>query len=59
MKDETAGTPISHFIGLRSKVYSYKVDGSDDNHNKLKGLKKYITEDIKFDMYKNTLFINV
>jgi hypothetical protein len=56
MKDETSGTPITQFVGLRSKVYSYKVDGDEENHNKLKGLKKYITEDIKFDMYKNTLF---
>jgi hypothetical protein len=56
MKDETSGIPITHFVGLRSKMYSYKVDGDDDNHNKLKGLKKYISKNIKFDMYKDTLF---
>jgi hypothetical protein len=56
MKDETSGIPITHFVGLRSKMYSYKVDGDDDNHNKLKGLKKYISKNIKFNMYKDTLF---
>lgn len=59
MKDESAGIPITHFVGLRSKVYSYKVEGDDKknkNHNKLKGVKKYITGNIKFEMYKDTLF---
>ena len=26
MKDEAAGTPIKEFIGLRSKIYSYKIN---------------------------------
>ena len=26
MKDETAGMPIKEFIGLRSKMYSYKIN---------------------------------
>ena len=28
-KDEAAGKQITHFVGLRPKLYSYKIDGKE------------------------------
>ncbi|XP_065642354.1 uncharacterized protein LOC136073985 [Hydra vulgaris] len=47
-KDETGGAQIKEFVGLRSKLYSYKVHGKDNK--KCKGVKnnvvkKYITHE--------------
>ena len=54
-KDEAAGKQISHFVGLRSKLYSYKIE--DDDVKKAKGMKKnVVTKDISFDDYKQCLF---
>ena len=57
-KDETHGIPITEFIGLRSKMYSYIKD--DDNENKTaKGIKKnVIKNDLNHRNYKETLFNN-
>ena len=38
-KDETAGTPIREFIGLRSKMYSVLLDDNNESQ-KAKGIKK-------------------
>ena len=38
MKDEAAGKIITEFVGLRSKLYAYEVDGNTDK--KCKGVKK-------------------
>ena len=54
-KDEAAGKQISHFVGLRAKLYSYKIE--DDDVKKAKGiLKNVIKKEITFDDYKQCLF---
>ena len=57
-KDEAAGMPIKEFIGLRSKMYSYK---KEDNkvEKTAKGIKKNIIKgNIKHEDYKKVLFKN-
>ncbi|XP_065654646.1 uncharacterized protein LOC136081272 [Hydra vulgaris] len=41
-KDETGGEQIEEFVGLRSKLYSYKVHGKDNK--KCKGVKKNVVK---------------
>ena len=57
-KDEAAGIPITEFVGLRSKMYSY----IKDNHKvgkTAKGIKKNIIKNnIKHEDYKNVLINN-
>ena len=57
-KDEAAGIPITEFVGLRSKMYSY----IKDNHKvgkTAKGIKKNIIKNnIKHEDYKNVLNSN-
>ena len=54
-KDEAAGVPITEFVGLRSKMYSYiKENGSGGKA--AKGIKKnVIKKDIKHENYKEVL----
>ncbi|XP_053380054.1 uncharacterized protein LOC123531918 [Mercenaria mercenaria] len=55
MKDETNGMPISEFIGLRSKMYSFLCNGKEEK--RAKGVAKVtVKKDLKHDCYKNTLF---
>ena len=55
-KDEVAGRQITHFVGLRPKLYSFKVEGEKDN-KKCKGIKKNIVKkDISFEDYVQCLF---
>ena len=57
-KDETYGIPITEFIGLRSKMYSYMKD-NDKGGKTAKGIKKNIIKnDIKHENYKEVLFNN-
>ena len=47
MKDEAAGNIITSFVGLKSKMYSYLVEMSDDqikNNKKAKGITKSVTK---------------
>jgi hypothetical protein len=56
-KDESNSIPITQFIGLRSKLYAYTVDGEDHEHMKAKGVKKCVmNKQIQFENYKQTLF---
>ena len=50
-KDEAGGKQIVEFVGLRAKLYSYKMlDGSEDK--KCKGVTKNVTKrNIQFDDY--------
>ena len=55
-KDEAAGRQITHFVGLRPKLYSYKIEEQGEKR-KAKGVKKYvIKKSLSFDDYKKCLF---
>ena len=57
-KDEVAGIPITEFVGLRSKMYSYIKD-NDTGGKTAKGIKKnVIKKNIHHEDYKNVLFNN-
>jgi len=57
-KDEAAGIPITEFIGLRSKMYSY-IKEKNQCGKTAKGTKKaVIKKEIKHEDYKSTLFNN-
>ena len=55
-KDEVGGKIIEEFMGLRSKLSSYKMfEGEEEK--KCKGIKKnVIKKNIKFEDYKECLF---
>ena len=42
-KDEAGGKPINEFVGLRAKLYSFKMDEGKEN-KKCKGIKKGVVE---------------
>ena len=47
---------ITEFVGLRSKLYAYTVDGEDDDHKKCKGVKKYVVDKkLTLNLYKEIL----
>ena len=55
-KDEVAGKQITHFVGLRPKLYSFKVEESGLT-KKCKGVKKnVIKKNITFEDYVHCLF---
>ena len=57
-KDEAAGKQIAEFVGLRAKLYSYRVEESYEE-KKCKGVKKaVIKKTISFNDYKNCLLNN-
>ena len=55
-KDEVAGKQITHFVGLRPKLYSYKVE-DEKELKKCKGIKKnVIKKKLDFNDYVKCLF---
>ena len=56
MKDEAGGEVIDEFVGLRAKLYSYKIlEGKESK--KCKGIKKYVVKkSIAQEDYKKCLF---
>ena len=55
-KDEVAGQQITHFVGLRPKLYTFKVEDSNTT-KKCKGIKKAVVKkQIDFDDYVQCLF---
>ena len=55
-KDKAAGKQITHFVGLRPKLYTFKVEEKGETR-KAKGVKKnVITNSLTFDDYKKCLF---
>ena len=56
-KDEAGSKIIDEFVGLRSKLYSYKMFDESDSYRKCKGIKKsVITNEITHEDYKECLF---
>ncbi|XP_044005477.1 uncharacterized protein LOC122850384 [Aphidius gifuensis] len=60
MKDENNGKIMTEFIGLRSKLYSYRVENDLNTnthkvHSRAKGVKKSAMKKIIFEDYKNCL----
>jgi len=56
-KDEVCGKQIEEFVGLRSKLYSYKMFEDGNETKKCKGMKKIVVEkNITHDDYENCLF---
>ena len=54
-KDEAAGKPISEFVGLRSKAYSFKMEEGEE-FKKCKGIKKNVVKkSITHEDYKKCL----
>ena len=55
-KDEASGKQITHFVGLRPKLYSYKLE-DEKELKKCKGIKKNVVKkSIIFDDYVRCLF---
>ena len=55
-KDEVAGRQITHFVGLRPKLYSFKVEDTNTT-KKCKGIKKNVVKKgIDFQDYVDCLF---
>ncbi|PFX11805.1 hypothetical protein AWC38_SpisGene24344 [Stylophora pistillata] len=56
-KDEAGGKIIEEFVGLRAKLYSYKMFDDGEEKKKCKGVKQGVVErTIGFDDYKRCLF---
>ncbi len=53
-KDESNGCPITEFVGLRSKMYSFTTE-DDHNSKKAKGIKKSAMHRITHQNYKNCI----
>ena len=57
MKLETGAKQIEEFVGLRSKLYAYKMAEDGGEEKKCKGVKKVvIKKEITFENYKECLF---
>ncbi|XP_073237698.1 uncharacterized protein [Porites lutea] len=55
-KDEVGGRQITHFIGLRPKLYTFKIEDGATN-KKCKGIKKnVVSKGITFEHYFECLF---
>jgi hypothetical protein len=51
---------ITEFVGLRAKLYTYKVENDNNNHNRCKGVKTSVVEnEIKIENYRNTLYSGI
>ena len=56
-KEEVARRQITHFVGPRPKLYSFKVEECGQDTKKCKGIKKNIVKkDISFEDYVQCLF---
>ena len=57
-KDEAACIPITEFVGLRSKMYSYMKDNQKGGKTAKRINKNIIKTNIKHETYKEVLFNN-
>ena len=56
-KDEVAGQQITHFVGLRPKLYSFKIENNREDVRKCKGIKKNVVKkSLSFQQYVQCLF---
>lgn len=55
MKDENNGQIMTEFVGLRAKMYSYKVKNDEKDKKRAKGVKASTLKIITFDDYKECL----
>ncbi|XP_066596570.1 uncharacterized protein [Prorops nasuta] len=55
MKDECNGNLMSEFVGLRSKMYAYRINGVNKDKKCIKGIKSYVVKNIEFDDYIDSL----
>ena len=56
-KYEAAGKQITHFVGLRPKLYTYKIEGQGEKQ-RAKGVKNcVIKKSLSFEDYKKCVFI--
>lgn len=56
MKDECKGKIITEFVGLRAKLYTFKLLGEKKEKKRAKGIKGATLKTITFDDYKKCLF---
>ena len=54
-KDEACGKPITEFVGLKSKMYSYTKDNNQEIKTAKGNKKRVVKKNIKHEDYKNTL----
>ena len=54
-KDETQGIPISEFIGLRSKMYSTKLDDGSERKTAKGIVRNVIKNNLKHENFKRIL----
>ncbi|XP_072375301.1 uncharacterized protein [Diabrotica undecimpunctata] len=59
MKDENQGELMTHFIGLRSKMYTMKILNKNEEIKKAKGIKKSALTELSYDDYYASLFNKV
>ena len=55
-KDEAAGKQITHFVGLRPKLYNFKVEEKGETRKAKGGKKNVIKKSLSFEGYKKCLF---
>ena len=58
MKDECNGKIIKEFIGLRSKMYSFRTDQDENDVKKIKGVKKCVTSRLSLKDFRKCLLEN-
>lgn len=56
MKDENNGLIMEEFVGLRAKLYSFRIRGDDRAKKRAKGIRSSALKTITFHDYKDCLF---